>query len=136
MNISGGLPKIYIQVDLNGTRVSARHKLLYSILRLHKGLMYYFINKEGDYVKTSQDFKEIADLEGVLQISAHYSTFSQFEKLYTGALGVVAKKRMMENFQKDKLDVIDLDKVTKSPDVQRKTVKDSDLSRVGKTCKE
>ena len=37
-NAPGGLAGIYITLDLNETRVSARHNLVCSILRLHRVL--------------------------------------------------------------------------------------------------
>ena len=65
-NMPSGLASVCIKLDLNKDLISARHSLVHSILRIHKGLACYFVRKEGDWTHTSEDFKNIAEIEGVL----------------------------------------------------------------------
>ena len=134
-NIPSGLANIYIKLDLNATRVSARHSLVHSILRPHKGLAYYFFGKEGNWIHTSSDFKQLAEIEGILCLSAQYSTFFQYEKLYTGALGVVAKQRMMSKVRCDRVSLIDLSNVTKNHKLPRTYINSSIMTYIGQRTK-
>ena len=78
-SITGRLDSVHMQLDLNETRVSSRHNLVNSITRLHKGLSYYFLGKDGNWLKSDDDLLLLSDVEAMLSISAQCSKFSQWE---------------------------------------------------------
>ena len=111
--MTDGLASICVIVDLNETRVSTRCDLLYSILRLHKGLEHYFLGNYGDWIK-KKHFLPLAYMESASNISSQCAAFVQHEKLCTGVLKVTVKKRMMSKLRDERVSVIDLHKVAKS----------------------
>ena len=67
-NMPGVLASTCTKLDINKVWISARHNLAHSILRLHKGLAYYFVGKYVNWTCTSDYF--LAEMEGVLCLSA------------------------------------------------------------------
>ena len=124
-NMHSVLANIRMKLDLNETWFSARFYLVHSLLRLHKELACYFVGKEVNWVYTSDYFKKLSEIEGILCLLVQCSTFSQNEKLWNGALGVSAKKHMMRKLLSDKVSLMDLSSVSKSHKIQRINVESS-----------
>ena len=89
-NVSGGLVRTHITLDLNETRVLDRQNLEHSILRRHKRLACYVNGKDGNCTQTSDYFLKLAEMEGTLFLSVKKSTLSECGQFLTGTLGVVA----------------------------------------------
>ena len=84
-------PTIKLQVDLNGTRVAAQHSLLYSELRMNRCLKMYITAKPGliAHPPSEEEWKSLAEIEGILDITKWCTTLMQYEQLYTAAFGQV-----------------------------------------------
>ena len=65
------------------------------MLSIHKGLTYCFLGKDGNWLKSEEDFLPLVETEASLSISVQNSTFSQHEQLHTCALGVLTKQNIM-----------------------------------------
>ncbi len=82
-------PEIKIQVDLNTTRVAEQHGLLNTELNLNHLLrMYMSVHNDAPQLTTSE-WDNIAEIEGILNISKDLTTLMQFENLYNGAYGQI-----------------------------------------------
>ena len=94
-------------------------------------MAYYVLGKYSNWIKSEDDFLHHTEMESVLSVSAKHSTFAQHEKSCTGALGVVANKRMMKKLRNDRESMIDLSKATKSYMVPRTNKEAFFMSSVG-----
>ena len=110
----GGFAPVRPQTDYNGTRVSARRGLVFSMVRLHKGARLFAASEEGAPGR-ELDWEALAELLALFDTSALVATLSQTEKYFTSALGFPAKERMMDTFRAPTMEVVDLPKVTPSP---------------------
>jgi hypothetical protein len=83
------VPGIKVQIDLNGTRVAAKHGLVFSLLRLSRALKVYAITKEAEIKSvwsfSNEDWETLAEFEAVLNVTKMTTSMAQYEKLYTGA---------------------------------------------------
>ena len=123
--MTGGLANAYIKLDLNKIRVSTRHDLVNSIIRLRKRLSYYFLRKDSNWLKSEECFLSLADIEAMLSLSAQCSTFSQHEKLCARTLRVLAKQRTMSKLRNEKVYIIYLNEEANSytlPRIDKKPV--------------
>eukprot|EP00171_Calliarthron_tuberculosum_P019558 IDg19558t1 len=102
--------RIRIKLDINGTRVTAMHGLLYSEIRLNKPLKIYQLNKQVDWKLSDEDWENIRDFEGLLVISDKPLKLLQHE--------------------------IDLNAVTDSPRLPRINVSINEFSKVSRKCVE
>jgi hypothetical protein len=134
-NVPGGLAQIKLKVDLNDTRVSARHGLLYSEIRLNKGLKLYAIANEQPWQLTAAQWQALTEVEAVLVISKELTVFVQNETAFTAAIGWPFKEKMLAKLRSDTLFVVDLEQVTESPNLIRHDVSLEDMTEVGRTCK-
>jgi hypothetical protein len=134
-NVPGGLAPIKLKLDLNDTRVSARHGLLYSEIRLNKGLKLYGIANEQSWQLTPAQWQALTEVEAVLAISKELTVFVQNETAFTAAIGRPFKESMLMKLRSDTLSVVDLEQVTKSPNLIRRDVHLVDMTEIGKTCK-
>ena len=134
-NVPGGLAKIKLKLDLNDTRVSARHSLLYSEIRLNKGLKLYALAKEQPWQLTAAQWQAVTEVEAVLAISNKLTVFVQNETAFTAAIGQPFKENMLTKLRSDTLSVVDLDKVSAEPKLIRHDVALEDMTEIGKTCK-
>ena len=76
--------------------------------------MCYFVGKEGDWAFTSEDFKNLAEIEGDLRILVQCSTFSQHEKLHSGSLEVAVKKSVTSKLRSYRVPLTNLSNMSKS----------------------
>jgi hypothetical protein len=134
--VPDGMAQIKLKVDLNDTRVSARHGLLYSEIRLNKGLkLYALANEQPSWQLTADQWQALTEVEAVLAISNELTVFVQNETAFTAAIGQPFKENMLTKLRSDTLSVVDLDQVTAKPDLIRRDVSLEDMTEVGRTCK-
>ena len=134
----GDVPVVSIQVDYNTTRVAAVHGLLFSEIRLNRGLKAYEIkHKPGwEFNKVGDDWAKIRDFEGVLNTTRTTSTLAQIEKYFMGAYTCLIKTMALSKLRAPTISLIELDSVTKEPKVPRKEIPVADLTDMGKTARE
>jgi hypothetical protein len=109
--VPGGVAKVRPQVDLNTTRVSARRRLVHSMVRLHKALDLYQAAHMSSWALSAHDWDVAAEFLALFDISGEVATLVQTEKLFTSALGLPLKERMMSRLRADVISVVDLPKV-------------------------
>jgi hypothetical protein len=131
----GGVPDIKIQVDYNTTRIAAVHGLLYSELRLNRGLRMYELQLNPGWGFKDEDWQGVAEFEAVLECTRVTSTLAQKESGYNGAFTPLIKSLALSKLRADEVFVIDMPKVTASPKVPSVAVKTEDLSILGQTAK-
>ena len=134
------VPHIKIKVDLNGTRVAAQHSLLLSELRLYHALRNWHLEKSTIAKPLTWDsspaiWKQMAELESVLNVTKITTTLAQHEHLYTGAFGGLIKRTTMAGLRSDTLNVIDLTRVNKTSKLPRIAVPVSELTELGLTAR-
>ena len=136
-----GLPETTIRVAKNGTRMSAKHSLLVSILNKGPAIMEYHTAEtcqtgiEPFQMSTEimQSFKEI---EAVLALSAFSCTLSQYEESFNGAFPAVLKGELMIRLKADELDIVDFVETTKNNCLPRIKIEVSNLTAAGKICRD
>ena len=120
---SGLVANIKLQLDLNGTRISAPHGLLFSLCRLNRALKLYAIHETGCLPDMSDDdWTSMAQFEAVLCACALVTKLSQYEQIYNAAYGPLIKLLAYNELFSSTLSVIDLSAVTSSPRLQRMAV--------------
>ena len=84
-------PGIKLQVDLNSTRVAAQHSLLFSEMRMNRCLKMYIAAKPGviENPPSVAEWKSLAEMEAVLNITKWCTSLMQYEELYTASFGQV-----------------------------------------------
>jgi hypothetical protein len=134
-NTLGGVPKIKIQVDYNTTRIAAVHGLLYSELRLNRGLRQYELQFNPGWSFKAEDWQGVAEFEAVLNCTKVTSTLAQREKGFMGAYTPLIKSLALTKLRADVVYVIDMPNVRASPNVPRLPIKVEDLTYMGQTAK-
>mmetsp|Transcript_17226 Transcript_17226/g.55920 ORF Transcript_17226/g.55920 Transcript_17226/m.55920 type:complete len:852 (-) Transcript_17226:375-2930(-) len=131
-------PEIRLKLDLNETRVTARHSLLHSELRLNRALKCYQLqHAKVPWKVTEKDWEHIAEFEAVMRITDTPTKLVQSESLYLGACAAALKIDMIAKLGDDaELQVVQLENVTKEPKMPREPVSKDDLSAVGRMCLE
>jgi hypothetical protein len=99
VQIRGGAPRLKFKTDLNGTRVAAKHMLLYSFLRMNKLLKLWMIAENPSWKLTEEEWETLTEMEGILRISAWASTIVQYEKIFLGAMNSVIHKKMLDDYR-------------------------------------
>lgn len=112
--VPGAVAKIRPKVDLNTTRVSARRRLVLSMIRLHKALDLYQVAHPVPWTLSPSTWVQATEFLALFEISGEVATLVQTEKLMTSALGLPLKERMMYSFRSDEIKVIDLHQVITS----------------------
>ena len=103
------IPKTGIQRDLNKTRISARHMLFHSTLRIKSGLKLYECEHEPSGFPSVDKWIHAREVEGVLNISKMIATFSQYETKCVGAYGPLVKKLVYDKLCSDSVRLVDHD---------------------------
>jgi hypothetical protein len=130
-----GIPNIRIKVAHNGTRIAARHSLLYSEVRLNIALKMYGDANKCDWVLTNDEWRTLGEFEAGLNITRITSTLMQYETIFPGAYGFVLKTMAIEKLRSGSIEIIQQDLVTASPTLPRVATPVSTLSENGKTCR-
>lgn len=123
-----------IKLDINGTRVTAQHGLLYSILRLNKALMLFQMKYAVDWSLKPTDWENIKNIDAVLAIADKAIKLAQHEKLFMGALSSLVKMDMLKLLRSVSISVVDLEAVTASPRMPKVEMGVEDLSPVISEC--
>ena len=91
---------------------------------------------KNDVIKkiSEKDWNLIGEFEAVLNVTKIVSTLSQYESLYTGAFKTLLKISIFHRLRSGKLQVVDINQVTKSPTVIRTWININELSDVGEEC--
>lgn len=133
--VPGGFAKVRPKTDHNTTRVSSRRSLVFSLVRLHKGLDLYASANSSNWSISKEQWETTAELLALMDIPAKVATLSQTESKYTTALGVPLKEQMMEKFRAESIDVVDLPSVSESAvlPLLRKSV--ADFTEVGEEAR-
>jgi len=127
-NTLGGVPNIKIQVDYNTTRIAAVHGLLYSELRLNRGLRQYELQFNPGWPFKAEDWQGVAEFEAVLNCTKVTSTLAQREQGFMGAYTPLIKSLALTKLRADVVYVIDMPNVRASPNVPRLPIKVEDLT--------
>lgn len=106
---------IRIKLDINGTRMTARHGLLHSIVRLKEALKLFQTKQNVDRGLSAGDWEDIRFFEGILAIAEKAVKLSQHENLFMGALSSMVKMDMLRKLRYSSISVADLGAVTASP---------------------
>eukprot|EP00173_Palmaria_palmata_P005208 Plantae.Rhodophyta-Palmaria_palmata.ctg8739.p1 GENE.Plantae.Rhodophyta-Palmaria_palmata.ctg8739~~Plantae.Rhodophyta-Palmaria_palmata.ctg8739.p1 ORF type:complete len:413 (-),score=98.00 Plantae.Rhodophyta-Palmaria_palmata.ctg8739:123-1319(-) len=125
---------IRIKLDVNGTRVTAKHGLLHSILRLNKALKLFQMKNDVDWALDQSDWDNIRFFEGILSIADKAVKLAQYEKQFLGSLSCVVKIDLLKRLRSDSISVVDAEAVTASPKMPRVDVDVADMSPVGEEC--
>ena len=136
--VKGGAPKIRLQNDKCTTRVASRHGMALSIIRMHKPLaLYGMANTDTPPAKlTPATFDALAEVEGLLRLSARVCVLDQSEYLFVHALGHPIHDKMLLKFRSSTVDVVDLPKVSDAPPpLPRKAKSIDEFSSVGLEAK-
>ena len=131
---AAGAAAIRVKLDVNGTRVTAQHGLLRSLLRLNKALKLFQMKYSPTWALEPMDWENIRFFEGILSIADEASKLSQHEKLFLGAISAVVKIDMLARLRRDEISVIDLEGVTECNRMPRVSVDVESLSSVSVEC--
>ena len=130
------VPKIRIQVDLNGTRIAAQHGLLFSLIRLQRALVVYQAKECPVAFSVSDvEWKQMVEIEGVLNITQVLTKMSQFERLYTGAYSTFIKRYVYKRLRAPTIPLVDLKAVKAPPKLPRVKTDIQSMTMVGATCR-
>ena len=133
---AGSTALIRIEVQQNGTRVSARHGLLRSLTRMNKLAKMYGSTHGGICANLTEHVLEIAiEMEAYMSITNAVAKMVQYERLYMKALGYPLIVDMLEKLRADSIDIIDRSKLTASPNLIRTAKEVSDLTEIGAECR-
>eukprot|EP00173_Palmaria_palmata_P002616 Plantae.Rhodophyta-Palmaria_palmata.ctg2734.p1 GENE.Plantae.Rhodophyta-Palmaria_palmata.ctg2734~~Plantae.Rhodophyta-Palmaria_palmata.ctg2734.p1 ORF type:complete len:278 (+),score=27.42 Plantae.Rhodophyta-Palmaria_palmata.ctg2734:373-1206(+) len=132
---SVGAAKVRIKLDLNGTRVTARHGLLHSLCRLKRPLRMFQVESASVPWKLSDlEWHNIRDSEGVLTITDKAVKLVHNEKSFMGAVALLLKTDVLKTLRAKRISVIDLEAVKSSPRMPRINVPVQELSEVSQEC--
>ena len=124
-----------MQAALNGTRVAAQHSLLYSEIRLNCSLQTYAIKHQSSWRLSDEQWKTLAEFEGVLNITRRCTTLMQYERSFVGAYGLFVKQDTVSRLRLPYLPVCSLDNIPKKNHVvPRKNIPRDELTSAGRTC--
>ena len=133
--ILGEVPEITIKVDYNTTRIAAVHGLLYSEMRLNRGLRQYELQFNPGWAFKGEDWQNACEFEGVLDCTKVTSTLAQKEVGFNAAYTPLIKNLALTKLRATTINLIDMPSVTKSPHVPRKAVAIDALSQMGQTAR-
>ncbi|KAJ1449317.1 hypothetical protein M885DRAFT_590501 [Pelagophyceae sp. CCMP2097] len=119
--VPGGSPNVRLKTDLNKTRIAARYRLIYSVLRMSKALKLFAVaNPSVKWKLTEEEWEATAEIEAVLRISGEVTATVQTETHYMGALGRCIHVDMLDKYHAESLLVIDLENLSSSNVLPRK----------------
>jgi hypothetical protein len=132
------------KVDLNGTRIAAKHRLLESMLRLwkpHNTVVHALASgtalqkRDGLRITISdEEWGVAAELESVLATVATATTTVQFEALYTGGMRCIVQAKLVHGLGGSSLAVVDFAQSVKDHKLPRKSKDVATFSAAGKEC--
>lgn len=129
------LPSNSILRDLNETRISSRHNLIRSSLRLKQSLTMYFGAYQLRQFLEEGDWEFAREAEAVLNVSKDVCTIAQNETLLNSAFGPVMKKVLHKKLKASEIEMIDLPNWGKSSRAPRVLVSVNSWSRNGLKCR-
>eukprot|EP00750_Incisomonas_marina_P010411 INCI16270.5.p1 GENE.INCI16270.5~~INCI16270.5.p1 ORF type:complete len:419 (-),score=49.02 INCI16270.5:939-2195(-) len=97
--VAGGCPNILPTTDLSTSRVAARHNMVVSVLRLNRGLQRYAKAVNPGWKMGHDEWATLAEMEGVVKTITDVTTIAQSEKAQMGAMGHLARLRLMERLR-------------------------------------
>lgn len=129
-------PSTIILNDLNKTRISSRHNLVRSSLRLKRAVTMYFGQYQLPQLSSEEDWEFCREVEAVLNILKDVSTLVQNEKGLYAAYGPVMRMELHKKLNSDTMEIIDVNNWGKTPKAPRVTVDVATWSDKGKECKQ
>ena len=102
------LPLNTILRDLNETRISSRHNLIRSSLRLKQTLTMYFGAYQLRQFLEEVDWEFAREAEAVLNVSKDVCTIAQNETLLNSAFGPVMKKVLHKKLKAPEIAMFDV----------------------------
>ena len=133
----GSTALIRIEVQHNGTRVSARHGLIRSLIRMSKLVRLYGAAHGGPCLKLNDEIMDTTlELEAYMQVTCNVCTMVQYEEIYMKALGYPIIYSMMTKIKADTISVIDLSRLTSSPRLIRRDKRVRALTAIGKEARD
>ena len=123
-------------LDLNSTRMSAKHGLLSGMLRVEKGISLYCSRYPGLIKILPEDWIACAEFEAIGRVGSLYTTFAQHEKAFTGGYRPLMQSTLLRLLDKDAagLAVIIRPLSTKGLSFPREIKSYSEFSLMGKIC--
>jgi len=88
------------------------------------------VNEEPSWEFTSSDWTTVAEFEAILNCTKITSTLAQIEKYYMAAYTILIKGMAMSKLKAPTLAVVEMSKVTESPNVPRANVMIDNLSEL------
>ena len=136
-DLAGGVisqPHIRFAVDLNGTRIAAAWGLLHSCIRLNRIVRVYAAQTNPGWQLDSSQWRSVAELEAILDITRTMCTLAQTESLFLAAYGPVLKMMTLRRLRSEEIFVVDLHAVDASPQLPRTPVAEVNMTPLGRTA--
>lgn len=133
--VPGAAHATKLLVDLNTTRISSEHRMLGSVVRERPSIEAYQSQQSIPCALSVDQFREIGDIEAVLNITQALTLFAQHEKNYTAALSPLAKSGTLRMLRMPYTSIIDQNARHLPGVLVRKEVPDSEMTLVGQECK-
>jgi len=130
MSVVFNAPTGHPHVNLNGTRVDAALRVATQVIKkeLAMSKLLPASIKIGE-----DDWRLMAELEGIGKALSRYVTIVQFEKCYTGSMRLATYFDLKKTFNREGPGVLQFVRpVTRDPPPQRKRVKYNELTAAGK----
>ena len=135
LQLHPNLPSSTILRDLNETRISSRHLLVRSSLRLKQALIMYFGHHQLPQYLSEEDWKFAQEIEAVLMASKDLCTLSQNESHLNAAYGPVVRKNLHNTLSAPTMMVIDTNRWGRNVKAPRSSKLVSDFSEYGAECR-
>ena len=129
------LPSNSILRDLNETRISSRHNLIRSSLRLKRSLTMYFGAYQLRQFLGEADWEFAKEAEAMLNVSKDVCTIAQKESLLNSAFGPVMKKILHKKLKAPEIVMIYVANWGKMLHAPRVLVKVNTWSAMGRECR-
>jgi hypothetical protein len=147
-----GVAGVKPMLDTCATRLESMHRMLYTNIRVWKGISSYFtalenatLNKTAKAIlwratkkqATGAEWQEAAEIEGTTSIVQCHSKRTQLRNGFTGAFAVYNNRRLLRDLhQSSPLMVICLDAVTQATELPRVAMAHETLTVAGRRTKE
>ncbi|KAI9344980.1 hypothetical protein BDR26DRAFT_932541 [Obelidium mucronatum] len=131
---------VRIQVDLNTTRISSCHQLLFSIFRVNRGLRAFMsLPSEKNTAPcpklSEEEWTSLAEIEGILECTRLTTKLAQTEQQFNGAYKNLIVQLTAIKLRALELKVVDQAAIGTSPVLPRTNVAVTHLTTIGQTCR-
>lgn len=104
--------------------------------RLKRALLIYQVRERPTSFSVSEvEWKQMIEIEGVLNITQVLTKMAQYEKLYTGSYGTLIKRHVYSSLKSRSIKLIDQEAVKEAPRLPRVDADVAAMTYVGATCR-